>query len=96
MSGTTRNVVSLDSSSSSSSDDSMILAVAPASLFLGASQLSYTHIFNDQLRLRRELDYMFVQVDDMHAKLDAMTAEVAVLKRFRCEVEAKLAQKCSL
>ena len=82
--------------SSSSSDDSQLGAVIPPAVLFGPTQSSMTHIYNDLLRLRRELDYMFVQVDGMHAKLDAMTVEVADLKKFRAEVEAKHAHKCSL
>ncbi len=95
MSGTTRNVVSLDSTSSSS-NDVRLGAVIPAAELFGHSQLSFTQIYNNQLRLRRELDYMFAQVDNMHVILDAMAVEVDVLKKFRREVEVKLAQKFSL
>jgi hypothetical protein len=38
-------------------------------------------IYAGQLRMRRELDYMFEQVDTMQVKLDALTAKVKELKK---------------
>ena len=87
MSGTVRNVVSLDSSSSDSSSGEVPIAFP---------FMSITQIYMSQHRLRRELDYMFEQVDGMQLRLDAMAVEVAALKKLRSEVEDKLAQKCSL
>ena len=58
--------------------------------------MSITQIYMSQHRLRRELDYMFEQVDGMQLRLDAMAVEVAALKKLRSEVENKNAQKCSL
>ena len=82
--------------SGSSSDDNQLGPVIPPAVLFGTSQSTMTHVYNDLLRLRRELDYMFVQVDTMAVKLDTMTAEVADLRKFRADVEAKLAHKCSL
>ena len=87
MSGTVRNVVSLDSSSSDSSSCKVPM-VFPF--------MSITHIYMSQHRLRRELDYMFEQVDGMQLRLDTMAVEVAALKKLRSEVENKKAQKCSI
>ena len=90
MSGTVRNVVSLDSSSSGSSGSSS--SEVPIALpFMRIAQ-----IYMAQHRLRRELDYMFEQVDGMQLRLDTMAVEVAALKKLRSEVEDKIAQKCSL
>ena len=83
MSGTTRNVVSLDSSSSSC-DSLSLEAVLAADAALGATGfVSFSMIYAGQLRMKRELDYMFEQVDDMQVKLDALTAEVAAIKKRR-------------
>ena len=83
MSGSARNVVSLDSSSSAS--DSLSLEdVLAADAALGTTGfLSFTSIYTGQLRMKRELDYMFEHVDDMQVKLDALTAEVRELKKRR-------------
>ena len=83
MSGTTRNVVSLDSSSSSS-DSLSLEAVIAADAALGHMPfVSFSMIYEGQQRLRRELDYMFEQVDGMQLKLDTLTAEVSAIKRRR-------------
>ena len=83
MSNTTRNVVSLDSTSSSS-DSLSWDAVIAADVALGPMPfVSFTSIFAGQQRLRRELDYMFEQVDGMQLKLDTLTAEVSAIKRCR-------------
>jgi hypothetical protein len=83
MSGTTRNVVSLDSSSSSS-DSLRLEDVLAADAALGHMPfVSFSMIYENQLRLRRELDYMFEQVDGMQVKLDALVGEVAALKKRR-------------
>ncbi len=74
MSGSARNVVSLDSSSSGSSDD----VIATQMPFVSVAQL-----YREQRRMRRELDYMFEQVDDMQVKIDSMFAEIAALKKRR-------------
>ena len=74
MSGTVRNVVSLDSSSSDSSSGEVPIAFP---------FMSITQIYMSQHRLRRELDYMFEQVDGMQVKLDEMVTEVAALKKRR-------------
>ena len=82
MSDATRNVVSLDSSSSA---DSLSLEdVLAADAALGHLPfVSFSSIYAGQLRMKRELDYMFEQVDDMQVKLDALTAEVAAIKKRR-------------
>ena len=74
MSGSARNVVSLDSSSSGSSDD-VIVTQMP---FVSIAQL-----YKEQRRMKRELDYMFEQVDDMQVKIDGMFAEIAAFKKRR-------------
>ena len=45
--------------------------------------MSITQIYMSQHRLRRELDYMFEQVDGMQVKLDRLFVEVAALKKRR-------------
>ncbi len=82
MSGSTRNVVSLDSSSSSSSLSMESVRAADAALG-HLPFVSFSDIYTNQLRMKRELDYMFEQVDDMRVKLDEMFIEVAALKRRR-------------
>ncbi len=83
MSGTTRNVVSLDSSSSSG-DSLSLEAVLAADAALGHMPfVSFASIYSGQLRMKRELDYMFEQVDDMQVKLDALSREVADIKKRR-------------
>ncbi len=83
MSNTTRNVVSLDSSSSGS--DSLSLdAVLAADVALGPMPfVSFASIFAGQLRMKRELDRMFEQVNGMQLQLDALNIEVADIKRRR-------------
>ena len=83
MSGATRNVVSLDSSGSSG-DSLSLEAVLAADAALGYLPfVSFASIYAGQLRMKRELDYMFEQVDDMQVKLDALTAEVRDIKKRR-------------
>ena len=83
MSGTTRNVVSLDSSSSGS-DSLSLEAVLAADAALGHMPfVSFSMIYEGQLRMKRELDYMFEQVDSMQVKLDALVSEVAAIKKRR-------------
>jgi hypothetical protein len=82
MSGSTRNVVSLDQSSSS--DGLSLEYVLAADAALGHLPfVSFASIYAGQLRMKRELDYMFEQVDGMQVKLDALTAEVAAIKKRR-------------
>ena len=83
MSDTTRNVVSLDSSSSAS-DSLSLEAVLAADAALGHMPfVSFASIYAGQLRMKRELDHMFEQIDDMQLKLDALTIEVAAIKKRR-------------
>ena len=83
MSGTTRNVVSLDSSSSSGDSLSLEDVLAADAALGHLPFVSFSMIYASQLRTKRELDYMFEQVDDMQVKLDALTAEVAAIKKRR-------------
>ncbi len=92
MSGITRNVVSLDTprnvvsldSSSSASDSLSLESVLAADAVLGRMPfVSFSMIYENQLRLRRELDYMFEQVDGLQVKLDALVSEVEALKKRR-------------
>ena len=83
MSGTTRNVVSLDSSSSESSSLSLedVLAVDAA---LGHMPfVSFASIYAGQLHLKRGLDRLFEQVNNMQLQLDALNVEVDHIKRRR-------------
>ncbi len=83
MSNTTRNVVSLDSSSSGS-DSLSLESVLAADAALGHMPfVSFASIFAGQQRMKRELDHMFEQVDDMQVQLNALAAEVADIKRHR-------------
>ena len=45
--------------------------------------VSFASIYAKQLRMKRELDHMFEQVDDMQVKLDDLVVEVAALKKRR-------------
>ena len=45
--------------------------------------VSFSMIYEGQLRMKRELDYMFEQVDGMQVKLDALVVEVAAIKKRR-------------
>ena len=83
MSGSARNVVSLDSSSSSADSLSLEDVLAADAALGHLPFVSFASIYAGQLRMKRELDYMFEQVDDMQVKLDALTAEVAAIKKRR-------------
>ena len=83
MSGTTRNVVSLDSSSSASDSLSMESVMAADAALGSLPFVSFAEIYSNQLRMKRELDYMFEQVDGMQVKLDALVGEVAAIKKRR-------------
>ena len=83
MTDTTRNVVSLDSSSSSSDSRSLEDMIAADAALGPMPFVSFSSIFAGQQRLRRGLDYMFEQVDGMQLKLDTLTAEVSAIKRRR-------------
>ena len=45
--------------------------------------VSFASIYKEQLHMKRELDIMCEQVDDMQVKLDAMTIEIAAHKKRR-------------
>ncbi len=83
MSDTARNVVSLDSSSSASSGLSMESVLAADAALGHLPFVSFSMIYAGQLHMKRELDYMFEQVDGMRVQLNALTSEVADLKRRR-------------
>ncbi len=78
-----RNVVSLDSSSSSSGSLSMESVMATNATLGHLPFAAFAEIYRDQQRMRRELDYMFEQVDGMQVKLDRLFVEVAALKKRR-------------
>ena len=81
MSDTARHVVSLDSSSSGSLSLEDVLAADAA---LGHMPfVSFASIYEGQLRMKRELDSMFLRVDDMQVKLDTLSSEVAAIKKRR-------------
>ena len=86
MSNTTRNVVSLDpptppsSSSDSVSWESILAADASLGPMPGAS---FANIYAGQLLMKRSLDRMFEQVNNMQLQLDALNVEVAHIKRRR-------------
>ena len=86
MANTNRNVVSLDppSSTSSSSDDLSWEAVLAADAALGPMPgVSFSSIFAGQQRMKRNLDRMFEQVNNMQLQIDTLNVEVSHLKRRR-------------
>ncbi len=83
MSNTTRNVVSLDSPSSSSESLSWD-AVLAADAALGPMPfVSFASIYAGQLHMKRGLDRMFEQVNNMQLQLDALNVEVSAIKKRR-------------
>ena len=82
MSDTTRNVVSLDSSSSSGSLSWEAVLAADAALG-PMPGVSFASVYAGQLHLKRNLDRMFDQVNGMQLQLDALNVEVSHLKRRR-------------
>ena len=82
MSDTTRNVVSLDSSSSSESLSWEAVLAADAALG-PMPGVSFASVYTGQLHLKRNLDRMFDQVNGMQLQLDALNVEVSHLKRRR-------------
>ena len=82
MSDTTRNVVSLDSSSSSESLSWEAVLAADAALG-PMPGVSFASVYAGQLHLKRNLDRMFDQVNGMQLQLDTLSIEVAALKRRR-------------
>ncbi len=86
MSNTTRNVVSLDppSGPSSSSESLSWEAVLAADAALGPMpNVSFASIYAGQLYMKRNLDRMFEQVNNMQLQLDALNVEVDHIKRRR-------------
>ncbi len=82
MSDTTRNVVSLDSSSSSESLSWEAVLAADAALG-PMPDVSFASVYAGQLYMKRNLDRMFEQVNNMQLQLDALNVEVSYLKRRR-------------
>ena len=82
MSDTTRNVVSLDTSSSSESLSWEAVLAADAALG-PMPGVSFASVYAGQLYLKRNLDRMFEQVDNMQLQLDTLNVEVSHLKRRR-------------
>ena len=82
MSDTTRNVVSLDSSSSSGSLSWEAVMAADAALG-PVPGVSFASVYAGQLHLKRNLDRMFEQVNGMQLQIDTLNVEVAHLKRRR-------------
>ena len=82
MSDTTRNVVSLDSSSSSGSLGWEAVLAADAALG-PMPGVSFASVYAGQLHLKRNLDRMFEQVNGMQLQIDTLNVEVAHLKRRR-------------
>ena len=82
MSNTTRNVVSLDSSSSSGSAswDTILAADAAVGLMPG---VSFATVYAGQLHMTRGLDRMFEQVNSMQLQIDFLNVEMSHLKRRR-------------
>ncbi len=83
MSSTTRNVVSLDASSSSSESlswDAILVADAALGPMPG---VSFASVYAGQLHLKRGLDRMFEQVNNMQLQIDSLNVEVSHLKRRR-------------
>ena len=83
MSNTTRNVVSLDTSSSSSDSLSWEEVLAADAALGPMPHVSFATIYAGQLRMKRELDRMFDQVNNMQLQLDSLNVEVAHIKRRR-------------
>ena len=82
MSNTTRNVVSLDSSSSSESLSWEAVLAADAALG-PMPHVSFASVYAGQLHMKRGLDRMFEQVNNMQLQLDTLNVEVSHLKRRR-------------
>ena len=83
MSDTTRNVVSLDTSSSSSESLSWDAILAADAALGPMPGVSFSSIYAGQLHMKRDLDRMFEQVNGMQLQLDSLNVEVAHLKRRR-------------
>ena len=83
MSDTTRNVVSLDTSSSSSESLSWEAVLAADAALGPMPGVSCSSIYAGQLHMKRGLDRMFDQVNSMQLQLDALNVEVAHIKRRR-------------
>jgi hypothetical protein len=82
MSDTSRNVVSLDTSSSSGSLSWEAILAADAALG-PIPGVSFASIFAGQLALKRELDRTVSHTQSMQLQIDGMNVEIAALKRRR-------------
>ena len=83
MSDTTRNVVSLDTSSSSSESLSWDEILAADAALGPMPGVSFASVYAGQLHLKRNLDRMFEQVNSMQLQIDSLNVEVGHLKRRR-------------
>ena len=83
MSDTTRNVVSLDTSSSSSESLSWEAVLAADAALGPMPNVSFASIYAGQLYMKRNLDRMFEQVNSMQLQIDTLNVEVSHLKRRR-------------
>ena len=83
MSDTTRNVVSLDTSSSSSESLSWEAVLAADAALGPMPGVSFASVYAGQLYMKRNLDRMFEQVNNMQLQLDSLNVEVSHLKRRR-------------
>ena len=82
MSDTTRNVVSLDTSSSSESLSWEAILAADAALG-PMPGVSFASVYAGQLHLKRNLDRLCEQVNGMQLQLDTVNVELSHLKRRR-------------
>ena len=83
MSDTTRNVVSLDTSSSSSESLSWEAVLAADAALGPMPGVSFASVYAGQLHMKRNLDRMFEQVNSMQLQIDSLNVEVGHLKRRR-------------
>ncbi len=83
MSDTTRNVVSLDTSSSSSESLSWDAILAADAALGPMPNVSFASIYAGQLYMKRNLDRMFEQVNSMQLQIDTLNVEVSHIKRRR-------------
>ena len=83
MSDTTRNVVSLDTSSSSSESLSWEAVLAADAALGPMPGVSFATVYAGQLHMKRGLDRMFEQVNSMQLQIDFLNVEMSHLKRRR-------------
>ena len=67
----------------SSASPSVRVGCCPPPALSSSPPPSFASIYKGQQRMKRELDIMCEQVDDMQVKLDAMDIEIAALKKRR-------------